>query len=371
MDVEEGGITVSVPGLSEDGIEEAVFYNPRQERNRDITIAALRAAQNRFPDASTYLDAMAASGIRGVRAAADGWDVTCLDRNPEAVSLCERNFSRNDCHGRVRRADANSHLHEQRYDVVDIDPFGSPIPFADAAIQGTRQLLCVTATDTAPLCGAHFRAGIRRYSTVPRPTEYHPEMGLRVLLSAMIRTAARYDIAAIPILSHVESHSVRTYLALESGAERADNQIDKLGTVWHCPECLYRDAEQGLLPERLAVCPLCESEELLTAGPLWVARPHDPKFVRETAAAVEDSMGTARSCRRLLERIEGEVDQPTHYDQHVLCKRWDRSAGPIEPFLEALRGAGYSASRTHYGGTTFKTDAPVDAIRAETATTTG
>jgi tRNA (guanine26-N2/guanine27-N2)-dimethyltransferase len=32
-------------------------------------------------------------------------------------------------------------------------------------------------------------------------------------------------------------------------------------------------------------------------------------------------------------------------------------------FLDALRAAGHAASRTHYGGTTFKTDAGVAAIR--------
>jgi tRNA (guanine26-N2/guanine27-N2)-dimethyltransferase len=29
----------------------------------------------------------------------------------------------------------------------------------------------------------------------------------------------------------------------------------------------------------------------------------------------------------------------------------------MDEFLETLREAGYAASRTHYGGTTFKTDA--------------
>jgi tRNA (guanine26-N2/guanine27-N2)-dimethyltransferase len=38
----------------------------------------------------------------------------------------------------------------------------------------------------------------------------------------------------------------------------------------------------------------------------------------------------------------------------------------MEEFLGALRAAGYAASRTHYGGTTFKTDADVTEIRAAT-----
>jgi tRNA (guanine26-N2/guanine27-N2)-dimethyltransferase len=33
-------------------------------------------------------------------------------------------------------------------------------------------------------------------------------------------------------------------------------------------------------------------------------------------------------------------------------------------FLDRLRDAGFAASRTHYGGTTFKTDADVTEIEA-------
>ncbi|OYR61163.1 tRNA (guanine(10)-N(2))-dimethyltransferase, partial [Halorubrum sp. E3] len=88
MDIEEGGLTVSVPeardGASE-GTGGGVFFNPTQELNRDVTVATLRAYRDREPRAASYLDAMAASGIRGVRAAAEGYDVTCADVDDEAV----------------------------------------------------------------------------------------------------------------------------------------------------------------------------------------------------------------------------------------------------------------------------------------------
>ncbi|HKJ58139.1 MAG TPA: tRNA (guanine(26)-N(2))-dimethyltransferase, partial [Halobacteriales archaeon] len=51
---------------------------------------------------------------------------------------------------------------------------------------------------------------------------------------------------------------------------------------------------------------------------------------------------------------------------HRLCARWGRAAGPMDDFLDALREAGFAASRTHYGGTTFKTDAAVAEVREAT-----
>jgi len=359
-------VAIEVPGTSEEEIEEAVFYNPNQELNRDLTVAVLRAYRERESRASSYLDAMTASGVRGVRAAAEGWDVTMCDRDPQAVELARRNLARNDLEGRVLERDANAYVHESVHDVIDVDPYGSPVPYADAALSTARDLVCVTATDTAPLCGAHFRAGIRRYGAVPRNTEYHREMGLRVLLSSLVRTAARYDRAARPIVAHATRHYARCYLELEEGAGLADDAIDELGHVVHCEDCLYRESERGLHASPPDTCPNCGGERVLLAGPIWLGPIHEPAFVDAVREAVTDEMGTAGRVRDLLATVRGELDEPTHYDQHRLCKAWGRSASGMDEFLGALRSAGFAASRAHYSGTAFKTDATVPEIRTAT-----
>jgi len=391
MDVCEGAVEICVPdardGASE-GRGDAVFYNPEQELNRDITVAVLRAyrermgagssdangtgdasetsgpgGQNRTP---TYLDAHAASGVRGVRAAADGWNATLCDRDPDAAALCSTNLARNDLNGEVVTRDANALLAEEHFDVVDVDPFGTPIPFADAAVRGTRRLLCVTATDTAPLCGAHAESGIRKYGCTPVNTEFHAEMGLRVLLSALCRTAARYDRAARPILSHATRHYVRVYLEIEDGARAANEVLGELGFVHWCPTCLFRTSEPGLISHPPAACPNCENTTK-TAGPIYCGATRDRAFTDRVREAVTEDMGTAKRARKLLRVIANELDLPTHYDQHKLAKQWGRSAGAMDDFLADLRDAGYEASRTHYGGTTLKTTAGVPEIEAATA----
>jgi tRNA (guanine26-N2/guanine27-N2)-dimethyltransferase len=365
MRVDEGNVEVEVPEQDGEGVSDEVFFNPVQELNRDVTIAVLRAYRDREPRAETYLDATAASGIRGVRAAADGWDVTCADIDEDAVALCEDNLARNDLDGAVVHRDANPLLHEDYFDVVDIDPFGTPIPFVDAACQGTRNLLCVTATDTAPLCGAHFESGVRSYSAVPRNTEYHAEMGVRILLSALARTAARYDVAATPILTHATKHYVRTYLELDRGATVANEAIDQLGHIHHCEHCLRRETEHGLIADPPESCPDC-GHGIQTAGPVWLGPTCEGSFVGDVREAVSAEMGTADRVVDLLETLAAELPEPTHYDQHRLCKRWGRGAPAMDEFLADLRAAGYDASRTHYGGTTLKTTASVAEMRAAT-----
>lgn len=370
MRIEEGGVAIEVPETRDgtrDGSGDGVFFNPTQELNRDVTVAVLRAYRDREPRAETYLDAMAASGIRGVRAAAEGYTVTCTDLDAEAVALARSNFAKNDLDGTVRAQNANALLHERYFDVVDIDPFGTPIPFADAALSNTRDLVCVTATDTAPLCGAHQKSGIRTYGAVPQNTDYHPEMGLRTLISALVRTAARYDVAATPILSHVSRHYARTYLELEHRATDADEAIETLGYVHHCEDCLERDHEFGLIPRSVPEqCPHCGGDRTLTAGPIWLGPVADRPFARSVQGAITDDMGTAGRARRLLGTIAEEIDTPTHYDQHRLCELWSVPAVGMDAFIEALEEAGHEASRAHYSGTAFKTPATITEIREAT-----
>ncbi|WP_254536584.1 tRNA (guanine(26)-N(2))-dimethyltransferase [Halomarina litorea] len=368
MEVREGNVTVEVPEQPEAGAGEGVFFNPDQELNRDLTVAVLREHATRRHDGrpGEYLDATAASGIRGVRAASEGWDVTCCDVDEEAVELARENLARNDLAGEVVHRNANALMYEHRFDVVDVDPFGTPIPFADAAFRSGRELVCITATDTAPLCGAHFESGVRKYGAIPRNTDFHAEMGLRVLLSALVRTAARYDVGAEPVFSHATRHYVRTYLRVHNRATDANDALDELGYVYHCEDCLYREHAFGLVANPVDTCPLCEGTRVQAAGPLWLGAAHDPAFVEAVRGRITDEMGTAKRAGRLCERLEGELHEPTHYDQHRLSKEWNISAIGMDEFLDRLREAGFAASRTHFGGTTFKTDADVGEIRRAT-----
>ncbi|MCL7418272.1 MAG: tRNA (guanine(26)-N(2))-dimethyltransferase [Halalkalicoccus sp.] len=358
MRVREGGVEIETG---------EAFYNPDQELNRDLTIAVLRAYREREPRAERYLDAMSASGIRGVRAAADGWEATLCDYKEENAALCRENLERNGLDGEVVNRDANALLHEGLFDVVDLDPYGTPIPFADAAFANARNMVCVTATDTAPLCGAHFESGVRKYSAVPQNTDYHPEMGLRILLSALARTAARYDVGIVPIFSHVTRHYVRTYLDLEHSATDGNEAIDELGYIDHCEDCLHRKHSEGLVADPWEACPLCGSNRVLTAGPVWLGPIRDREFAERVGDGIDEEWGSAKRARRLVDSLGEELEYPTHYDQHRLCKEWGRPAESMDEFLGTLRESGFAASRAHYHGTAFKTDATVeemhDAVR--------
>tara|TARA_A100001037_G_scaffold306085_1_gene349095 strand:+ start:12395 stop:13498 length:1104 start_codon:yes stop_codon:yes gene_type:complete len=358
--ISEGGVEIRVPSMSVSGKTKDVFFNPEMELNRDLTIAVLRAYKQEGME--TYLDANAATGIRGTRAALDGWKVTLVDISPEAVELCKLNLSINNLSGEVHHNDVNIELRSKRYDVVDVDPFGSPISFLDSAFRGARKLLCVTATDTAPLCGAHLQAGIRRYSSVPKKTEYHAEIGIRNLLSSMARWGARYDIGINPIFCHSTRHYYRVYVEIDRRASKANEALEELGYIHHCSSCLYREVQLGLLSFPILSCPSCGGKKVITSGPIWLGKTHDKDFISKARSHVTEEMGMGSRVERIFSRVAEELEVPTHYDQHKLCRLWGLPAPSMEIFIGQIVDAGFEISRTHYGGTTFKTNATISEI---------
>jgi len=239
--ITEGRTKIEVPVPEESSSfppsSAAVFYNPAMRSNRDMTVAAV-ACFSRSSD-HTYLDALSASGIRGLRIANEvGLSTTMNDWDEIAFDLITKNIALNNLSNCTAiKRNANMVMLDSSFDIIDLDPFGSPVPFLDATCRSAKLLLCITATDTAPLCGAHRKAGIRNYAAVPLKTEYYPEMGVRILMGAVARTLARYDKAMVPLLSCARAHYVRLFVSVKKGIREADDCMKSMGFVSHCFGC--------------------------------------------------------------------------------------------------------------------------------------
>lgn len=334
-----------------------VFYNRRMELNRDATVLFVSVVQPQ-----TYLDAMGATGVRGIRIAAEcGIPVTINDRDPSAVGLIRANASHAGVGVEVTCRNIHTLLSCRRFDAVDLDPYGSPAPFCDSAIRGTCRYLMVTATDTAPLCGAHKKAGVRRYFANPVKTEYHAETGLRILLGFVVREAVKYDRGIRPLFCFSREHYVRAHFLLEEGAGKADASITGIGYIHQCRSCPDRTGQQGILPVS-GPCPSCGSP-METIGPLWVGAVQDPGIIAAMLGRLPaQPLNTGRELGGLLQILRDELPLPSFFDYHVLAKRAKVSPRPIDEVIEGVVDSGYRAGRTHYSGTGIKTDAPLQVI---------
>ena len=335
-----------------------IFFNRRMELNRDATVLLLPILKP-----SEYLDAMGATGIRGMRVLHEcGIPVTINDRESDAIELITYNASQANLQVEIVQRDANALLSERAFDAVDLDPFGTPALVIDAAIRGTRRFLFVTATDTAPLCGAHLKAGIRRYGAIPMNTEYHSEVGLRILLGFVVRETVKYDRGIEPTFCYAREHFVRLHLRLLRGAGAADNTLKQIGFILQCKKCPYREEHPGMVPPTV-VCPHCDAP-LGFIGPLWLGSIRNDETLLQMKEQLDSlELGTKNDLRKLLDLCIGELPTSSFYDYHHIAKILNCSPPDINTVLERIRAAGYAATRTHFSGYGIKTEAPLEIIK--------
>jgi tRNA (guanine26-N2/guanine27-N2)-dimethyltransferase len=343
-----------------------VFFNPRMALSRDATVLLCAVLRPRL-----YLDVMGATGARGLRVAHEsGVPVVINDRSPVASELIRKNLSFSGLSAEACREDTNVLLSSRVFDAVDLDPFGSPASFIDSAIRGAGRYLMVTATDTAPLCGAHLRAGRRRYFSEPANTEYHAEVGLRTLLAFVVRETVKYDRGIEPVFCFSHTHYHRLHLRLIRGASAADRSMGRIGFVIQCRECPWRTEVSGLHPPGLR-CGHCGAETF-PIGPLWTGHIQDHAIL----AGMEDliprmTLSLPGALSGLLQICREEIPTASHYQYHLLAHRLRCSPPKIGVLLDRLAGMGYPATRTHFAGEGFKTGAPLEEIYRAVSGTPG
>ncbi len=367
-EIKEGTTRIIVP---QQHLTKQIFYNPKMELCRDIDIAAVAAFFFSLPNHShvTYADALAGTGVRGIRVANEvGLQVTISDRSTPAYELIKRNIRLNEIEERASAYNENANvlLVQTRYDLVDIDPFGSPVPFLDAACKSVKKMLLITATDTAPLCGAHT-GGVRNYGAQPLNTEYHAEMGTRILLGAVTRELCKYDKAIQPLLSYASAHFIRVIARVEKGAKKADNSMKRLGFIAHCFSCGHRFSFscEDMLEMRVGnKCSIC-GMKMRIAGPLYISAIKEKAFCEQVHEELgKRELGKKKEAMKIVHTCIHELDIPFFYEHHALCKALKIPPPPISSLLDALHSNGFSASRTSFSDTAVKTDARIDEIKA-------
>ncbi|HYW00343.1 MAG TPA: hypothetical protein VE862_02675, partial [Candidatus Acidoferrum sp.] len=120
---------------------QAVFYNPRMNLNRDV---AMLFARSHFAvwRHLRICDPMTASAVRAVRYVVEAPNVKSViaaDADPRSVQCASRMIELNDVGDKVSvvQEEANvlliSHMVD-RFDLIDLDPYGSPAPFFENAL---------------------------------------------------------------------------------------------------------------------------------------------------------------------------------------------------------------------------------------------
>ncbi|GFY84850.1 N2,N2-dimethylguanosine tRNA methyltransferase [Actinidia rufa] len=337
------------------------------------------------------LEALSASGLRALRYAREVEEigqVVALDNDKASVEACRRNIKFN---GSVACAKVESNLvdarvymltHPKEFDVVDLDPYGSPSAFLDSAVQSVVDggMLMCTATDMAVLCGGNGEVCYSKYGSYPLRGKYCHEMALRILLACIESHANRYKRYIVPVLSVQMDFYVRVFVRIFTSASAMKNTPLKLSYVYQCTGCdsfhlqpLGRTVSKNnsirylpgfgpVVPQECSDC----GKKYNMGGPIWSAPIHDQEWVTSILADVKSMKDRYPAYDRIsavLTTISEELpDVPLFLSLHNLCATLKCTSPSAVIFRSAVINAGYRISGTHVNPLGLKSDAPMDVI---------
>ena len=343
-----------------------IFYNPAMRENRDLSVAAVAAFKEyEHFDSITLCEPLTATGIRGLRYAVEASvDYVILnDIDIKAVFVAKANAALNNVEKKVKifNLDANVLLtlckKFARLNVIDIDPYGSPEPFVRSALTSLthKGMLCLTATDLAPLTGVHKRACVRRYLAFSRKIDCAFELAARILYYDVVKKASPLNIGIKPLLTFKGRHYIRCFMQIFKSRKKADDNLSKLGYLHYCNKCGYRNLVP--LHYKEIRCPVCNSEASFL-GPLWIGEIFNENFCKKAYLKLKNFTDD----RKLLDKMELIVNESSINNPYIttesLSKTMQLNEISAKILVKSLINKGYKASLTHFDPKGFRTNAP-------------
>ncbi|XP_062891947.1 tRNA (guanine(26)-N(2))-dimethyltransferase [Mobula hypostoma] len=431
--INEGKAEIVFPNANE------VFYNPVQEFNRDLTCAvitefarqkllakgiqALVPGERERPkmvvslaksetaqqgDAPVIkkttsvgekceggiriLEGLAASGLRSIRFAKEVPGIHSIianDFSSKAVELMQRNIELNGVGHMVTAslADASMLLYESKrrrdwFDVIDLDPYGSPSQFIDAAVQAVSEggLLCVTCTDMAVMAGNSGETCYSKYGAMSLKSKFCHEMALRIILHALDLRANCYQRYIVPLLSVSADFYIRVFVQVFTGQAVVKASASKQALVYNCVGCgSFHIQRMGKMiqngknykytassgPPVGGECEYCCQRHQL-GGPIWAEQIHDQDFIKKVLESVEHTPQRFKTSDRILGMLsmitEELQDCPLYHTMDHLSSVIRCNTPSLLQMRSALLHAGYRVSLSHACKNAVKTDAPHSVI---------
>ncbi|CCC06988.1 unnamed protein product [Sordaria macrospora k-hell] len=330
----------------------------RSRREGGRTSYERRSQEGKQPP-FTVLDALSASGLRALRYAHEIpflTSVTANDLLATAVDSIKLNVKHNRLEDKVNvcHDDALAHMYtliakelrakdpkgkptlSEKYDVVDLDPYGTAAPFLDAAVQSVRDdggLLCVTCTDSGVWASNGYpEKCYSLYGGVPVKAWFSHEVGIRLVLYSIQTAAAKYGLTIEPLLSLSIDFYIRVFVRVKKSPAAVKFQGGKNMMVYNCDSGCGAWSTQMLMRNKSSPnkkgsgvfykhtfaqgpsvdkgCEHCGST-MHMAGPMYGGRIHSPNFIKRVLGELDDAptdvYGTTLRIRGMLQTALEEI----------------------------------------------------------------
>ncbi|EGR30356.1 hypothetical protein IMG5_133990 [Ichthyophthirius multifiliis] len=381
-----------------------VFYNPVQIFNRDLTILVIKLFTNYLKEqykekfiGVNILDALSASGLRAIRYLKELQDVqkvTANDISEASHRLMMDNFLLNNLDLKkieMTKQDAlelmyikrfTTQNYDDRFHVIDIDPYGTAAPFIDAAIQASLDdtLLCVTSTDSRILCGPDTQKCYYLYGSSRAKVTAYQENAIRILLYTINNVANKYGKSIRPLICYLTEFYVRVFLLVKTSKQECGKSLLKHGYAYYCELCSnysyqtfgkqQTKNENKCVPAKVQieqnVCDQC-GEQFIINGPIWLDQLNDYDFVKKASSFLEQdeeglNLATKKKIQGMLYGIEQEFEKQVHkiplgFHMEHISKLMKCPVPNKKAIFSALQSLGYQIEQSYINHQIFKTNA--------------
>lgn len=398
--VQEGKATILTPKQDE------VFYNPIQQFNRDLSIMVIKAydeirhekiqaikkkSKNKRTKLNglKILESLAASGLRSCRYGLEipeAGKIVANDMLAEAVKSINKNVEYNKLTDKVvaNQGDAIKFMGstDEKFHIVDLDPYGTAAPFIDSAIQCLEDdgMLLVTCTDAGVLAGSGYPEkcfalyGGNNFGNAYVNGESNHEVGIRLILNLIASTAAKYKKTIEPMLSLSIDYYFRVFVKVKTSPINVKNHASETMLTYGCNGCGHKIVQplgmknntkfqypklQGPISSNCQYC----GTSYNVAGPMYAGNLHNREFIDKVLKINESSdkeiYVTHERIKGMLTLASNELDDaPFFFNLNQLCSIFKSPPISIEQYTKAVGNLGYKVSLTHAKKNCVKTNLP-------------
>ncbi|MGC8565063.1 MAG: hypothetical protein ACP5R0_03700 [Thermoplasmata archaeon] len=338
MKIKEGLVELEVKYISKGkgpGKKSVGYYSEAMVISRDLTVTILK---NYFNKKFKALDLLGGSGIRGLRIEKEcNANVTINDNNPKAIEIIEYNKKLNDSNAEITRFNASKCIPDAFYEYIDIDPYGSPVPFIDPAIKAIKNhgIIGITATDLPNLTGTNVKKGMSLYHSSIIRNDFKHESGLRALIAFFVKRSAEYEFSAIPLISYFGGYYYRIFFKMEKGIKKLEKNLEYVQLI-----------------NTLSI------NKVL--GPIWIGNIHDIDFLEKME--IPDYIKNFNKIKD-LKGIWVNENPLFFYSLENISKLFGTNIPKVKDVINALIESGFRASKTQFNPIGIKTNASLFALR--------
>jgi tRNA (guanine26-N2/guanine27-N2)-dimethyltransferase len=349
------------------------FFNPGARPARDLGVLLARVQAKRRP--LRVLDLMAGCGLRSLRYGleAQARSLFVNDADPARLPFSRANLAvlEGTCLLRqtaqkARFLLADCVLRGERFDLVDLDAFGSPHALVPMALEVVAfgGVLYLASTDGRGSTGHDRTAGLRHLGASARCHPASWELALRLQLGVIARAAWSQGRGMKPVFSFCDGRAFRTAVRLQR--HPSPHEEGELGMLAVCHRCGDQQVQSLLTLNRWRPC-FCGPaglSALTVSGPLWIGPLQD---ICSLDAMAEEGQQHAISVSPLSERLRGRLRTDRgwpacSWSPGQIAKGIAGSQPPLPALVDGLREAGFQATANGVMPGYLRSDAPWNII---------